>query len=277
MKNMTTRQLRLLAKYKPILYLHKKEEISPLSFEEYIYNSELYNGENNTLLISCENITFPLSDEIKNLNNKYLNYVGGFVSPNYYRIKYVPYYGFVYEYKNHIDIVYIFNYFYKKSYKWFNINIGKQHQCDIKHIRIRINKQETHIIGIYFEGYNKDLGMWILNENNNIEFENNDNLKQHPIIYVSKHSHVCYPKKGKWIKSFGFMNDYTNKGIYWYPNHVINLDAHDNDLLSYNGKMDNSKKINNINREHYKIAPEIKNKNLVYRFFYPISKYIKFI
>ena len=49
----------LLKTYQPVLYLHEKEEISPMSFENYIKDCELYS--NDKLLLKTHTITLPLN------------------------------------------------------------------------------------------------------------------------------------------------------------------------------------------------------------------------
>tara|TARA_Y100000389_G_scaffold75080_1_gene71689 strand:- start:554 stop:1522 length:969 start_codon:yes stop_codon:yes gene_type:complete len=284
----------LLHKYKPILYLHPNEEISPMSLDEYFSNSDLCVGgrvklnqkymwnkpevirEDKNILIEKGNIKLPLPNRYQIIPNKYLDYNGPYNIPNRFNINNIPIYGLVFYYDNYIDLVYIFNYYYNSPYRFSFLYVGGQHQADIEHIRIRLDitgDKIFEVLGIYYSAHSSDLCSWF--KSKDIEWHNNI-PNRNPIIYVAKGSHANYPSPKVWYRTFGFVNDITtNKNaIIWKPEKVINLKTR-NDLMSYNGIMGNEK-VDNLNRD-WENPPDFNCKSsFLYRFFYPISNYISY-
>ena len=287
----------LLNRFIPILYLHPKEETSPISIENYIENSELCIGgkrkkiqkypwnkpivirKNKNILIEKGKVTLPLPTRYKIMPDKYLDYQGKYSIPNRITMDIIPIYGLIEYYENYIDIIYIFNYYYNNAYKIFGIYIGGEHQADIEHIRIRITKNKQmdkkiesfpyNVSKIYFSAHTTDQGRWV--KSKNIEWHNNI-PNGRPIIYVAKGSHANYPSPGTWYRIFGFANDKTKKkdAIKWKPYEVINLNDRE-DIMSYDGDMGNNG-VDDLNR-NWKIPPSEKiHPGFFYRFFYPVSK-----
>lgn len=132
---------------------------------------------------------YPVSwdDYLKNISKKM----------NQNSINNIAYYGFLKFNKDNffLDIVYIFLYSNNKE-----------------HITIRINKYTEKIIQVFFSDSNK------------IRYLKDLSLCTHCHtlkVYVSLHNHFNFYK----IKTFQFNNHKTsNKGLYWYPNKVINVD-----------------------------------------------------
>lgn len=184
-----------LDKYKPILYLHHKESISPISWEEYIQNSTI-------------------------LEKDRINYIGKVKKPNKNDINNIPYYGLVKSNTDDffIDLVYVFLYPINKGYKiGFFEKIG-YHTGDIEHIIIRINKYTEKIIKVFFSAHSKEHTTYYLE---NLDMCNYCNTLK---VYVSLDSHANYFKPKIYFRILGFANDKTSKkGIYWYPNKVINM------------------------------------------------------
>ena len=278
---------KLLYQFTPVLYLHPDELTSPMSIDSYINNCELCIGgkkkklqktpfnkpiiirKDKTTLISKSKVSLPLVNKYNIMPDKYFNYCGKYNLPNRILIDQIPIYGLIKEYKDYIDIIYIFYYYYNNSYKWFNIYVGGEHQADLENIRIRINKLTYEVQKIYFSAHSTGQGRWV--ESENIEWYNNI-PNTHPIIYVAKGSHANYPKPGTWYRIFGFANDKTNKNnaIIWKPDNVINLDERD-DLMSYHGDMGNNG-VQDLNRNWINPPSEKIHAKFFYRFFYPLSK-----
>ena len=288
---------KLLNHFIPVLYIHPQELTSPMSIEDYIYNCELCIGgtkkkiqknifckptiirENKEIIIEKNEIKLPLQNKYNIIPNKYLNYCGKDYFPNPSIINLVPVYGIIKYYKDYIDIIYIFNYYYNNPYKFFGIYVGGEHQADLEHIRIRITNDNFYnnnlpykVNSIYYSAHSTDQGRW--EKLKNIEWYNNIPNGQ-PVIYVAKGSHANYPKPGTWFRIFGFANDKTTKkkAIKWMPYTVINLN-HNTDIMSYQGDMGNDG-VNSINRDWGDSPPEDTYSTLLYRFFYPLSKIIK--
>lgn len=186
-----------LDKYKPILYLHYKESISPISWEDYLKNS-----------ISIEN------DRI--------NFIGKSIVPDKKNINDIPFYGKVNFNDNDyfIDLVYIFLYPINKGYKIAFWNDIGYHTGDIEHIIIRINKYTEKIIKVFFSAHSKEHTIHYLKD---LSLCNHCNTLK---VYVALNSHANYVKPKTYFRIFGFANDKTsNKGIYWHPTQVINIDT----------------------------------------------------
>lgn len=285
---------KILNHFIPVLYLHKNELISPISIKKYIDNCELcINGEkkkiqknifsepkivreNKDVLIEKGKISLPLNNFYNNIPNKYLNYCGDYLLPNQYNLNQIPIYGLVQEYNNFIDIIYIFNYYYRNPYKFGFFYLGTHHQADIKHIRIRIDNKNCYnktiplnVLSIYYSAHSIDQGRWV--KPNDIDWYNNKKNEQ-PIVYVAKGSHANYNKPGTWYRMLGFANDKTikDKAIIWRPDNVINLKQRD-DLMSYNGDMGNNG-VPDLNRHWYNPPQKNEKASLLYRFFYPLTK-----
>lgn len=142
-----------LDKYKPILYLHHKENILPTLWK------------------------------IKDVNTKITNK---------HKINKIPYYGVLTNYKDYyIDIIYIFIYPFDKK----------------KFIIVRINKFTEKIIKVLFskkkEYYREKL-----------DFCKDCNTLK---IYVSLNDHQNH------VKPNLFYYKTSSKGIYWYPDSVVNI------------------------------------------------------
>lgn len=296
-------EFELLNRFIPILYIHPDEKTSPMSVNTYINNCELCVGgskkkiqknifckpviirKNNNILLNKGEIILPLQSKYNIIPDKYMNYCGKSYLPQRHVINLIPIYGLVEYYKNFIDIIYIFNYYYNNSYKWCGIYVGGEHQADIEHIRIRVKnnsnllfnensiKNNEYIIqSIYFSAHTSDQGRWV--KFNDIKWYNNKPNGQ-PMVYVAKGSHANYPSPGTWYRIFGFANDKTknkDKSIKWQPNEVINLKDRD-DLMSYQGSMGNNG-VDDFNR-NWKNAPSPNiHPGFWYRFFYPLSKFL---
>jgi len=287
----------LLNRFIPILYLHPKELTSPISVEKYIENCELCIGgkkkkmqkfpwsiprivrKNKSVLLSKGRVKFPLPIRYQIIPDKYLDYQGKYNLPNPVSIDLIPIYGKVEYYEDYIDIIYIFNYYYNNSYKFYGIYVGGEHQADIEYIRVRVKKSiklnekiksyPYDISEIYFSAHTIDQGRWV--KSKNIDWYNNI-PNGRPIIYVAKGSHANYPSPGIWHRIFGFANDRTKKkgAIKWNPSNVINLNERD-DLMSYDGDMGNNG-VDDLNRNWKNVPSENIHPGFFYRFFFPISK-----
>tara|TARA_Y100000389_G_scaffold145439_1_gene143983 strand:+ start:525 stop:1424 length:900 start_codon:yes stop_codon:yes gene_type:complete len=285
---------KILNYFIPVLYLHTNETISPISIKKYIDNCELcINGkkkkiqkniftkpeiirENKEVLIKKGKILLPLNNFYNNIPNKYLDYCGNYSLPNQYTINQVPIYGLVQEYREFIDIIYIFNYYYYNPYKFFYIYIGEAHQSDIEFIRVRIDNKNFYnrtipfkVLSIFYSGHSTEQGRWV--KPSQIDWYNNKKNAQ-PIVYVAKGSHANYNKPGTWYRNFGFTNDKTvrRNALVWKPDNVINLKTRD-DLMSYRGDMGNNG-VHDLNRKWYNPPPDNTKGSFLYRFFYPLTK-----
>ena len=220
----------LFKKYQPLVYLHDEEEVSPISFENYILECELYS--NDKLLLEKNNVKIPLDNNINSYSHKQLNYIGKYTKPNRYTINYIPIYGKIIKHLEYIDIVYMFFYPYNKGYKILGCFSAGEHQADLEYVIIRINKSSQLIDKIFYSAHGDEDQVYSYTD---IDFIVN---RKTPIVYVAKNSHANYNKPGTYCRIFGFANDVTTDEnmIVWKSENIVDLDEH-TDLLSYDGKL----------------------------------------
>ena len=256
----------LLKTYQPVLYLHEKEEISPMSFENYIKDCELYS--NDKLLLKTHTITLPLNKTFNNCSNKQLNYKGIYVKPQQNVINSIPIYGKVIKNSEYIDIIYMFFYPYNKGYKIFKFfNVG-QHQADLEYVIVRVNIKSKLIDKIYYSAHSDEDQIYNYNDINFIV----DRIT--PIIYVAKNSHANYNKPKTYCRIFGFVNDITTheNSIVWKSKNIIDLDKNKY-ILSYDGKL-GFNAVDSFNRRKFlnnNMFVNHKNPTCCFRFCLPFS------
>ncbi len=98
-----------------------------------------------------------------------------------------------------------------------------------------------------------------------------EKLDGRPIIYVAKNTHAHYPKKGVWLRGFCFANDVTGEDIMFDP--IDNITPIEN-IEEFQNKLGLGKMQWNAPPKDIIGAP--KNCYFWYRFFYPLSKKIRF-
>lgn len=214
---MTTQNL--LEKYKPVLYLHNKEEYFPISMENYIANSVL--KAPNLPPVDSPPVQIMV-DEKHNTTETVLDVkkeIWPGVKPS--EINTVPFYGRVYEDLKYLYLVYIFNYSYNGAYNiceipglgntikkiYSNFDDGA-HQSDIEHVTVKVDKKTQKIVNIFYSAHSSAQGTW------ESKFDMED---EHPVVYSAKGSHACYSKSGCYPRIFFAANDHTSKGYRWFP------------------------------------------------------------
>jgi len=240
-----------LNKFKPSIYLHTEETIEPMSFDDYIKNSELL--INGIKTINKGKIKLPLPENLNKQNFKCLNFLGESKLPDQNNINNIPLYGKVNEIDDkYIDIIYMLFFPINTGYNICCNNFGF-HSADLECIILRINKRFELINNIYLSAHG-DLECQNFNYKN-IYYTNNNTLRISPLIFCALGSHALYPKSKTYIRILGFANDKTNKGILWSPKNIINIDSR-NDILSYIGNLglDKNKEpsVSDFNRDYLK-------------------------
>lgn len=279
----------LLYRFRPKVFIHPLEPISPISFDTYFYHSYLatckkikkhrsmnlykpirYEPVDEQILISKGKISLPISEtEEWSKKRYYLHYTEEIVSPSEQTLKNTPWYGLVYptEKEKVIDLVYIFNFCSNSSYRLGKIYLGGDHLGDIEHIRVRVDLSIMRIVKIYYSAHGWDQGAWRTSEE--IEW-----IDYRPVVYIAKGSHAIYHKEGTWLRIFGCANDHTEKGLEWNPLEIVNLRTRE-DLMGYRGWMSPTG-VRGMGLRDWKTAPsESIRASSGYRFFYPLSKYGK--
>ncbi len=220
----------LLKTYQPVFYLHNEEEVSPMSFENYLKDCELYN--NNELLLEKNNVTLPLDLKFNDYYKKQLNYKGTYTLPNKDTINSIPIYGKVIKQREHIDIIYMCFYPHNKGYKILGCFNAGEHQADLEYVIVRVNKISQLIDKIFYSSHGNEDQIY---DYNDIDFIKN---RITPIIYIAKNSHANYNKPNTYCRIFGLANDITTNEnmIVWKSEEIIDLDKHKH-ILTYDGKL----------------------------------------
>ncbi len=217
-----------IEKFAPVLYLSKKEAYFPISIENYVLNPEtsMVDFKTGTVIIPPGEITMDrIYKEGKETNNTNENY---FKAPECVKFGNnpvlhqdsegnltTPVYAIVVSGKvdgvDKIFIHYIFFYGYNGAYRiapiGFHIKDVGAHEADIEHVTVQVDETTKTIDRVYFSAHS-DEGGW-----------HSDNAFEgtHPVIYVARGSHANYPKKGIYVRIFGFANDVTQHGMRWTP------------------------------------------------------------
>lgn len=210
----------LLYKFRPILWFHHNEEYYPTRFENYITNCKIiYNKD---LLYTNPTIS-EFNYTIDNYKNNLITLKPNKINED----KQITVYCHCREYDEYYDLLYIFFYIYND----FNrcLCVHGNHDADLEHITVRVNKKYEKIEKIYFgaHGYNDG----IVVSSNRLETS-----QDRPIIYIAKGSHAIYPTNEIFFRFCCFGNDYTEKGKMILEYHLEEL-TKDSLLVKYTGKL----------------------------------------
>ncbi len=115
-------------------------------------------------------------------------------------------------------IVYIFLYRVNPGYSTCGHTMGSYHTGDVEHVTVLHGKDGPQ--RMYFAAHGSTQGRWV-------DWEDVEKTKDgHPIVYVSKGSHASYPRKGRYVRVFGFANDHCRgDGKRLHPNMVELVEA----------------------------------------------------
>jgi hypothetical protein len=244
----------LIELYKPYFYFHRDEQYAPISLDQYLLSSRLY--ENGTgakytppAIYMTDRDDYDKRSELKGAiiykdvgeistinpldnddrilfanRNVALDYTGRYNNPRQINLRHVPIYVTIDKFSDYTDIVYYYFFTYNAAYR-INIpftdkcvSIGGNHHYDCEHIRIRINNNNSGILGIFYSAHSPDQGSWI--KPYNIEYME----RTHPIVYIARGSHASYPQPGIYLRICCAANDITSRDIQWIPDSIIALD-----------------------------------------------------
>lgn len=200
----------LVNKYKPILYLHSKEEAYPSSIEFIMENSTINKktGEILEQVVSNDIIYDKYKDNSGSdteivLKNEDLRYGERDLSKD-------PIYSYVLEKDSEIHIFYVFLYPYNSSKNIAGIRKVGAHFGDLEHMTVVLDKTTKNIKEIFYSAHGNEEGRWVKKEDAPFEGDR-------PIGYIAMGSHATYPKTGVVFRYYGFANDLVEKGIKWDP------------------------------------------------------------
>jgi hypothetical protein len=214
----------LVQKYKPIIIFHPNEKYFPSSMEYMIQNASLYNkGE---LVSKIGKITIEQMETNAGTNLKIdsNHYSGQLTKEN---MDGIPIYVKVKENDKYYEITYIVYFMYNYGYNICGKLVG-DHDSDLEHISVLINKESLDMIAIYYSYHSE--GLWVYKKN--VPMKNG-----HPIVWCAKDSHAFYPYSKPHFRVFCFANDYMGKGIEWEPKLVIDVDSEKPAWMKYLGQL----------------------------------------
>ena len=135
-----------------------------------------------------------------------------------------------------------------------------KHINDIEFVRVFYEEKKY-----YLSQHSRDQGMYLEKLNYNDKYNRN-------IVYVALGTHAHYPSPGLWIRGFLFANDKTNDGIIWNPVNLIEI----TNVEDFRNRFGNGMMQWYADTKDLVGAPTGKILNVLYRFFYPISKKFNF-
>lgn len=257
-ENQNDPYIQAIQKYAPIMYLHKNEKAFPMSAQAYLQHPETKIVQQNnhrksnkapkqilldkgqaipTTIAQLAQTHAGQSDIFVEIADcvtagqdpkKHTDAQGNLTTTAYVKVDPVNDQGKAY-------ITYIFfyglNFPYQLKLPISNIplppgEILNEHECDIEHIveEFDVSNNELVLSRIFYAAHGSAEGLWfdILHPENNsknehVTFEDHT----HPIVYIAKGGHGCYPQPGNYVRIFGFANDETNKDMRWTPNWVL--------------------------------------------------------
>lgn len=234
-----------IKKYTPIFYLHKHESYFPISAAHYFTNpsTSIVYQKNHALSasIGAKEVVVPqgqvtmkriaqLVDERgaydKDLfieNNSCINFGA---DPSYNRDVdnnlITPVSLKITQDDNYVWLRYLLLYGFNGPYTSTKAVGFNAHIADLEHVSVVISKNTGMIEKIYFGSHGSSEGMWLQANNKDITYEGT-----HPVVFVAYSGHGNYPRRGTYLRVFGFANDITDQGIRWLPRLQLIFDRDD--------------------------------------------------
>jgi hypothetical protein len=204
----------LILQFIPVFVFHTNESVLPTSIEHYISKCEMWPPIANVTILSSE-----ILHSLPNTQNHTLRLKKKYKQQP---IKKTPIYVKVITTNHFIYITYVL--FYSSQPSYFTFFAVGDHDADIEHLTVKINKQEHNIHSIYYASHTSSEGLWV-------KPNNFDTINSHPVAYVALNGHGMYNKRGYYFRYFGFGNDVTGSGHHWQPssNKIIRLNHTDYD------------------------------------------------
>lgn len=93
------------------------------------------------------------------------------------------------------------------------------HQSDFEHVSVYVNKQTMKLTRMYYSAHGDADGKW-LSEHEITMYDNN----RHPVVYSAYHSHAHYAEPGCVPRIFGCANDFAEEGVVWDTDNLRMVD-----------------------------------------------------
>lgn len=222
----------LLLSICPIFYLHSDERYFPVKFNDYIDECLLKHKETEQIYRADEKFNTEIfnewidTDPNVNSGNFTLFLPNGRDSnivskhfPNEQQLyENIPIY--VHQINNEQEEKYLY-FVFSHMYAWngsskilWGCAKAGEHQADIEHVTIEVDKTNLQIKRIYYSIHNG--GKWV-----DVKDVERDEKTNRPIVYIAKHSHASYPNEGNHYRFSFVTKDECDKGIRWDPSQNI--------------------------------------------------------
>lgn len=202
----------LVSRFTPVLYLEKKEEIGPCTFQAYADGSALLDTQYGTRV--AEPGDWSLSDHANNSN----------VCMNFERAPWLPedvvqcpIYSVCSTVregsKAYYSLLYIALFPVGQALQGDVDKMGQQWP-DVAHVRVYVDCQTLKVARVYFPGYANG-GGWVQPEQATYE----DTDKKHVQVFVGRGTHSMNPRKGTVWRAGGtsFSDTCKGDGVKWAP------------------------------------------------------------
>lgn len=232
----------LIDRYRPIFFLHRNEEVGPISFSNFLKECQLVDKtQPNRILMQKGEI-----DELP-LNNSNCGLIWkGTQNPPSIPCS-VPIYATHGFYKNDMSlrgnniifIRYTTFYAYQNGYPAFGCNCKcckryGNHILDIESFTVYVNQESGELLKAYLSAHGSKQGKWVSKKDLHYD------VRTHrPILYVAKTGHGLYNKPKKYYRLFCVANDDCTKPyIKWDPS-IVEILHEDSSIMKFKGEWPN--------------------------------------
>lgn len=205
--------MELSYKYRPVFYLHSKEQYLPIDFNRYMEEAKLKEEKLKDETLQTYFLPqgmetpiirdyFPSTEELTQVPL----YVNTRIVPIQNGFKYYITYAHLYAYNGPETVCCCFQ-------------VG-QHYADIEHVTLDVHVNlngDVSLDRMYTSRHNG--GVWV--DRVDMEF----NAQDRPIVYSSLNGHASYHKPGVYWRFWGFAKDRCERGILWDTSRLIHLPA----------------------------------------------------
>lgn len=110
-----------------------------------------------------------------------------------------------------LRLTYIFTFPYNGEYPILWLQDAGQHDYDLEHITVEINRVTGDLIRVYYGSHGPADGLWAMADQVPRDVDGKI------IGYIALDGHGVYPKVGGAFRLYGLSNDITGKGQVWNP------------------------------------------------------------
>lgn len=228
-------------KYKPCIYLHRKEQYYPASIEFYLSRCSLYktslhrrsksalqNSTSATLVYHAPVMIDMLPRGIEQTSHYQLcmQHNDGMGRAGQFNrdLSNIPFYVHVLPVDNlgTIEIQYFFLFVFSALKRCCCCSCSSEvdgKYGHFQHISMRVDGLGKVIDGTVFYGTQGRIGEWY--RNGDLDWRGGT----HPVVYLSNGTHACYANCGHAVRCWGFANDQTAHNTPWQPNELQFIDT----------------------------------------------------